>query len=104
MNNKRSVELVVNNKNVIPDGKKGYFQFSAGHDKNQKWKLIVRKGRRSVINEVISDETAKNGWKDFKIDISDAAGKESVGLTFLAENLDGEPALNYWGDMRFVVE
>ena len=48
MSNQRSVELSITDKNIVPEGKKGYFFFSAGHDKGQKWKLIIKKGRENI--------------------------------------------------------
>lgn len=104
MSNSRSLEMILEEKDAIPEDKNGYFQFSAGHDKNQKWKLLVRIGRQIIIDTIISDDKSTEGWQDFKIDLSEFAGKESIGLTIFAENLEETPAINYWADMKFVIE
>jgi hypothetical protein len=105
MSNDRGVRMFIAEKNPIPEGRKGYFQFSAGHDDGEAWKLMVRKGwGQTEIEEVISEETSKNGWVDFRIDISEFAGDESININISAENMDHAPAINYWSDFRIVTE
>ena len=104
MSNERSVRMLVTEKNAIPEGKTAFLQFSAGHEDGRKWLLRVQKGRENIIDTKISKENSKNGWQNFKIDVSEFAGKENIGLTFFAENIEDEPSVNYWGDWKLVVE
>ena len=104
MSNERGVRMLITEKNAIPEGKKAYLQFSAGHEKDQQWLLRLQKGRENIIDTEISKENSNNGWQDFKIDVSEFAGKENIDLTFFAENIEDEPAVNYWGEWKLVVE
>ncbi|MFW6277651.1 MAG: ADP-ribosylglycohydrolase family protein [Prolixibacteraceae bacterium] len=104
MSNERGVKMLVTETNAIPEGKSAYLQFSAGHEEDQQWRLLVGKGRENIIDTEISKENSNNGWQDFKIDVSEFAGKENIGLTFFAENIADKPAVNYWGDWKIVVE
>jgi hypothetical protein len=100
MSNKRSIKMTVLENNPIPEGKEGYLHFSAGHKKNQKWKLRVRKGGEYVIDTVVSAANSKNGWMDFTIDVSEFASQENINLMMLVENMNEQPAINYWADFR----
>jgi hypothetical protein len=104
MSHSRSVRMFISEKNAIPEGGIGYFHFSVGHDNNQKWKLQVRKGRDKIIDTIVSEETSNNGWMDFKIDLSEFAGQESINLSIMADNIEQKPAIHYWSDLRLVVE
>ena len=104
MSNERGIKMYILEKNAVPEGKKAYFSFSAGHKEGEKWKLQVRKGRENVVETLISDENSKNGWMDFNIDISEFAGKENIGLAIFTDNIDQQLAINYWSDFKIVVE
>lgn len=104
MSNERSVRMLITEKNAIPEGKKAYLQFSAGHEEDQEWRLTVSKGRENIVDTEIAEENSNNGWQDFKIDVSEFAGKENIGLTFFAENVEDETAVSYWADWKLIVE
>ncbi len=100
----RGLRMILQDTDEIPQGRKGYFMFSAGHDPDAEWKLMVRKGRRTVIDTLVSVEYSRNGWMDFEVDISEFAGSGSVDLQFQAEQAGHNPAVNYWSDFRIRVE
>jgi hypothetical protein len=104
MNETTAVKIFMLDEVEIPEHKNGYFSFSAGHEKNEKWKLKVRKGRDYVIDTLISDPNGSEGWMNFKIDISEFAGQEMLDIGLFAEQAGSQPAVNYWADFRLEAE
>jgi hypothetical protein len=104
MSNERGIQMYIAEKNLIPEDKNGYFLFSAGHDKGQKWKLRVGHSRGVIIDTIISEEHSKNGWMDFKVDVTEFAGAETINMVMLVDNVDEQPAINYWSDFKLVID
>jgi hypothetical protein len=104
MSKERGVKILITEKNLIPSGKKGYMTFSAGQNNDESWRLKVRKGGDMIIDTLVSVENSLNGWMDFRIDISEFAGRENLPLTIFAEQNEDIPAINYWSDFNIELE
>jgi hypothetical protein len=103
MSQDRDLKMFIAEGNAIPAGKGAFFRFSAGHQPGQKWKLRLQKGGEFVIDTVVSDENSRNGWQDFKVDVSEFAGQENINVQIWAENMGDRPALNYWSDLNLEI-
>jgi len=104
MSTERGVKLMVLEKNIVPAGKKGFLQFKAGHKPGEAWRLKIRTKGKWMIDDIISDRVSKNGWVQYKVDISDYAGEESMNLQLLAEAEDGQLVPQYWTGFTVAIE
>ncbi|MBN1816351.1 MAG: nucleoside hydrolase [Sedimentisphaerales bacterium] len=67
---------ILQRKVKLPAGKKSILQLTVGHDPRGDWDLIVKAENQERLKKVIGPQTAKNGWLDIQVDLSDLAGKE----------------------------
>lgn len=101
MSAQRSVIIEFTEKNLIPAGKSAFFKFKAGHEPGESWQLIVRNGDKRV-DSLIAETNSKNGWVDFKVDLSHFAGKENIRLVMDAK-ADKKITKNYWADFKLEI-
>ncbi len=60
---------------TIPAGKKTMLHLAVGHDERGNWDLAVRVGARELFRTSVGKETARNGWLDADIDLTEYAGQ-----------------------------
>lgn len=102
MNEQRGVRLELNEKQIIPVGKKAWFTFRASHKPGEEWNLLIRyDGVR--LDTLISEKNSKNGWVDFMLDISSFAGKEDLRL-ILDVKSNNNKVKNYWTDFAINID
>ncbi len=85
------------------EGKKHFLSFSVSHEDEGSWELIVSINDREYIREAINRESCMDGWKEFKIDISDLAGSE-VYAEIQQEYNGNEKSTAYWHALKFISE
>jgi hypothetical protein len=91
----RSVEL--------PAGKKSKLRLSVAHDASGDWQLVVKANGRKLYDAIIGPKTAKNGWVDLDLDLSEFAGK-SVALELHNHPNNWSNEFGYWGRVEIVSE
>jgi hypothetical protein len=87
----------------LPAGKKSKLRISAAHHANGDWQLIVKANGRKLYDGIIGPKTAKNGWVDLEVDLSEFAGK-SVALELHNHPNNWSNEFGYWGRVEIVSE
>lgn len=88
---------------TLPSDKKSKLLVEVSHHNQGDWRLIVTGGGERLLDEMISEETTKDGWVKFEIDLSKFAGKETqIGLINQANDWAWEYA--FWGRVELVSE
>ena len=87
----------------LEEGKKHFLSFSVSHEDGGSWELIVDINDREYVRETINKESCVDGWKEYKIDISDLTGTEVYAE--IRQEYDGnEKSTAYWHELKFISE
>jgi putative membrane-bound dehydrogenase-like protein len=87
----------------LPAGKKSKLRISVAHDANGDWQLVVKANGRKLYDGIIGPKTAKNGWVNLEVDLSEFAGK-SVALELHNHPNNWSNEFGYWGRVEIVSE
>jgi len=87
----------------LEEGKQHFLTFSVSHEDEGSWELIVIINDRGRISEAINKESCLNGWKEYKIDISELVGTE-VFAEISQEFNGNEKSTAYWHELKFISE
>jgi len=87
----------------LEEGKQHFLTFSVSHEDEGSWKLIVSINDQEYVREVINKESCPDGWKEYKIDISELSGTEFFAEIMQEFNGD-EKSTAYWHAMKFLSE
>ncbi len=88
---------------LLEEGKQHYFTFSVSHEDEGSWDLYVSINDREWIKETINQESCLNGWKDYKIDISELEGEE-IFVEIRQEFNGNEKSSAYWHELQIISE
>ncbi len=102
MSNERSVLMTYkSNKNNISENQTPHLKFSAGYDKDKRWKLIVKdrqnKQNRLVLDTIISGVPGQKGWIDFDIKLTQG---KPANFNIEASRVEQQVAINYWHNIK----
>ena len=99
----RDSACVLTQKLPVPAGKQTKLILDVAHDPRGDWRLVVRGNGERMADEMISQETCKDGWRSLTVDLSKFAGQElTLGLVNQANDWSYE--FGYWGAARIVSE
>ena len=73
-------------------------RFRVGHDEGERWKLRVRLDWQTVLEEMIDQKSAVEGWKEIRVDLSPYTGRR-VNIQIVQEPADSGKSVGYWHDM-----
>jgi hypothetical protein len=85
----------------LEEGKQHFLTFSVSHEDEGSWDLIVSINDREYVREVINKESCPDGWKTYKIDISELVGEE-IFVEIRQEFNGNEKSSAYWHAMKFL--
>ncbi|MBN2449744.1 MAG: ADP-ribosylglycohydrolase family protein [Lentisphaeria bacterium] len=68
---------------------------TVGHHPRGDWELVVRADGRELLRRTIGRETATDGWVDFRVDLSDCAGR-TIALELLNQPTGWAWEAGYW--------
>ena len=60
----------------LPKGQKNVLRLLVGHHPGGDWELIVKANEKEILSKIVGKETARDGWLELDVDLSDYAGKE----------------------------
>ncbi len=83
------------------EGKNFFLEFSVSHEDGGSWDLSVNINEDEWLKENINSESCFNGWKDYKIDISEFAGTDIV-VELKHEFSGNENSAAYWHDVKII--
>jgi len=99
----RQTACVLSRKVTIPAGKKTTLHLTVGHHAQGDWDLLVKADMRELLRRTVGKETAKDGWLDVAVDLSDYAGK--TALLELVNQANGWSwEAGYWSRIALVSE
>ncbi|MBA7518729.1 hypothetical protein ES705_10802 [subsurface metagenome] len=87
----------------LEEGKQHFLSFSVSHEDEGSWELIVNINDREYVKEVINSESCLQGWKEYKIDISELTGTE-VFAEIRQEFNGNERSTAYWHELKIIHE
>jgi len=87
----------------LEEGKQHFLTFSVSHDDEGSWDLFVSINDREYVREVINKESCPDGWKEYKIDISELVGTE-VFAELRQEFNGNEKSTAYWHKLKIINE
>ncbi|MFC2136810.1 ADP-ribosylglycohydrolase family protein [Bacteroidota bacterium] len=87
----------------LNEGKKYYLKFSVSHQDEGSWDLTVNINWKETIKETISSEITKNGWKEYKIDVSEFAGI-SLSVDLRQDYNGNKKSTAYWYNVNLIEE
>ena len=94
---------VLSNKIKIPDGKKTTLRLVIGHHPQGDWTLLVKADGKELLKTPVGKETAKDGWMETEVDLSEYAGKE-VNLELVNQPTGWVFEAGYWAEIKLVSE
>ena len=94
---------VLSNKIKIPDGKKTTLRLVIGHHPQGDWTLLVKADGKELLKTPVDKETAKDGWMETEVDLSEYAGKE-VNLELVNQPTGWVFEAGYWAEIKLVSE
>ena len=100
---KQGVPCILTRTVELPAGKKSKLRLSVSHDPQGDWQLIVKANGRKLYDGIVGPKTAKNGWLDLDIDLSEFAGKK-VALELHNHPNNWSNEFGYWGRVEIVTE
>jgi len=81
------------------EGKKLFLTFSVSHEDDGSWDLTLNINEDEWLKETIDIESCTNGWKDYKIDISEFEGTD-IFVEFRHEFSGEERSAAYWHNVK----
>jgi len=85
----------------LEEGKQHFLTFSVSHEDEGSWDLFVSINDREYVREAINKESCPDGWKEYKIDISELEGEE-IFVEIRQEFNGNEKSSAYWHAMKFL--
>ncbi len=85
----------------IPPEGKVVFCLKVGHDPSNSWKLEIRGGTHTLLEDIIGKKPSTPGWEELEVDLSGDSGK-TIWL-LVSQNVDrGTPSHGYWKRLEVV--
>jgi hypothetical protein len=88
---------------VLEEGKQHFLAFSVSHEDEGSWDLFVSINDREWLKNSINKESCENGWKEYKIDISELEGTE-VFFEIRHEYNGNKKSTAYWHEIKIITE
>ena len=85
------------------EGKQHFLTFSVSHEDEGSWDLFVNINDREWIKETINKESCVNGWKEYKIDLSELEVEE-IFAEIRQEFNGNEKSSAYWHELQIISE
>jgi len=92
------VGCTLSKKVEVPTGKQTALRLAVAHDPRGDWVLLVKADGKELLNKPISPETAKDGWVELSVDLSERAGR-SVELELVNQASDWQFEAGYWAEI-----
>ena len=103
INNEKRGVAIYRNISPLTEGKKHYLTFSVSHEDEGSWDLTVYLNWQEEIKEAISAQNCPNGWKEYKIDLSNYKG--NLSFIFLMQDFNGNmKSTAYWHNVKIIEE
>jgi len=85
----------------VPAGKKTVLDLVVGHHKRGDWTLLIKVNDQELLQQVIGESTAKNGWRKVSLDLSKYAG-QNIKLDLLNQPSGWAFEAAYWAKIDIV--
>ena len=95
----RDTPCVLSRKFAIPAEGRTMLRLTVGHHPDGDWDLVVRADMRELLRQTVGRATAKDGWLDLTIDLSEFAGRE-VFLELLNQPTGWSWEAGYWARLE----
>ncbi|HEV3007192.1 MAG TPA: hypothetical protein VGX78_22170, partial [Pirellulales bacterium] len=89
----------------VPWGRATRLYLSVAHDAGQDGRLVVRANGQTLADAPVGPTTAKDGWSELVVDLSQFAGQKfGVALEIERFSQPGQHVSTYWGRMEVLSE
>jgi hypothetical protein len=91
----------------IPENKKTTLAIVVGHHPKGDWDLVVKvRHGKELFRMPVSKDTAKDGWLETEVDLSELAGinEKGVHIVLINQSNGGEYEAGYWAKIEAVSE
>lgn len=85
----------------LPASRKTKLRLIVGHHSTGDWQLIVKANGKTLLDDVVGQETAENGWSQRTVDLSAFAG-ESVKLELINQANGWRNEWGYWAEITVI--
>lgn len=92
---------VLSKKAPIPSGRKTALKLIVGHHPEGDWTLIVRADGKELFETSVAPDTAEDGWREVRVDLSKYAGKE-ISLELVNQPSGWAWEAGYWTEIKLV--
>jgi hypothetical protein len=99
----RETGCVLSNKVKVAEGKKTTLHLVVGHHPQGDWVLLIKADGKELLKGPVGKETAKDGWMDVEINLSEYAGKE-INLELVNQPTGWAFEGGYWAEIKLVSE
>jgi putative membrane-bound dehydrogenase-like protein len=87
----------------LPAGKKSYLIVDVSRHPKGDWRLVAGGNGERLLDEMINEQSTKDGWASFKVDLSKFAGKDCK-VQLLNQANDWSYEFGYFGRVEIVNE
>lgn len=87
----------------IPAGKTTTLVIEVSHDPRGDWRLVMGNSSGRLLDEMVSKETCKDGWRRYTFDMTRFAGQE-IQIRMWNQANDWSYEFGYWGTVGLVSE
>jgi hypothetical protein len=85
----------------IPDDEKTFIRVTVGHHSQGDWEFFIRIDGQELYKTIVGKKTAKDGWMDVEVDLTDYAGK-TVKLELFNKANNWAWEAGYWGKIELI--
>lgn len=78
------------------------FKLRLGHEAGKSWTVRVQLGHQTLVEKILDDQTAPNGWLDQEVDLKPWAGKTVWLSVSQLPTADKEPSSAYWKTLKIL--
>ena len=98
----RGIMMYLNNF-PLAEGKKHVLSLAVSHEDEGSWDLTIHINWKARIKETISAKTCQNGWKEYRIDLSEYAGTP-ISVDFRQNYNGNAKSTAYWHNVTLTEE
>ncbi len=89
---------------TLPKENPGPLKIHVGHEKGTTWTLRIQVNSRQVLEQIVDDKTAPNGWITRDVDLTPWAGKTVWISAGHNPTKEAEPAAAFWKSLQIGTE
>jgi putative membrane-bound dehydrogenase-like protein len=86
---------------TVPKGKNTSLQYNVSHQPHEIWQLVVKVNDKIILQQAISSDTVKDGWKSGSVDLSQYAG-QSISLKVMNAEWRRKLSYGYFNELKVI--